>query len=265
MTERDRLEVLERFRHIAEADSRIVAAFLGGSLAAGTADTYSDIDIYFVIDPPAYDGLRSEVASMLKDFGPLVFFDQHSDFGFDLFLFMFKNGVKGELGLGTTRNLKDMHIGPFKILIDKTGLLSKMDFPLPRPLSGKSLQEYVEKQLRWYWYWYAQLLTSCARNRLWSAELALSTMRERAFTLLKLAFQPNHHPEGMRFEPSIPASLQTELGRTLASYSPTSFRSCARTLTKIVKNEIRSVLAASDAKYPSELEKMILSKSQATE
>lgn len=264
MTERDRSEVIERFRGIAEADSRIVAAFLGGSLAAGTADAHSDIDIYFVIDPPGYDSFGSEVVSMLKDFGPLVFFDQHSDFGFDLVLFMFSNGVKGELGLGTIRNLKDMHRGPFKVLVDKTGLLSNVDFPLPPPMSGKSLQEYVEKQLRWYWYWYGQLLTSCARKRLWSAEFGLSTMRERAFTLLKLVHQPNHHPEGIRFEPSIPASLQRELGGTLASYSPASYRECARTLTDIVKKEIRPVLAVSGAKYPAELEKMILSKFHAT-
>ena len=111
MTERDRSTIIQHFRRVAMADSRVLAAFLGGSLASGTADAYSDIDIYFVIDPSAYDGFHSEVDSLLKSFGPLVFFDQHHDFGFDLVLFIFKDGVKGELGLGTIRKLKDMHRG----------------------------------------------------------------------------------------------------------------------------------------------------------
>src|SRR5436309_13243087 len=109
----------------------------------------------------------TQVDSLLRSFGPSVFFDQHHDFGFDLVLFMFRNGVKGELGPGTTGNLNDMHRGPFKVLVDKTGLLGNVEFPLPPPLSGKSLQDYVEKKLRWYWYWYGQLLSSCERNHLW--------------------------------------------------------------------------------------------------
>src|SRR5207247_5742207 len=137
MTERERSDVIERFRHIAETDSRVLASFLGGSLAAGTADTYSDIDIYFVVDPSEYDSFHSDVASLLNTFGPLVYFDQHNDFGFDLALSMFKNTVIGELGLGTTRNLKNMHRGPFKVLVDKTGVMDNVEFPLPPPLTGK--------------------------------------------------------------------------------------------------------------------------------
>ena len=238
----------------------MLAAFLGGSLASGTADAYSDIDIYFVIDPSAYGRFHSEVDSLLRSLGPLVFFDQHHDFGFDLVLFTFRNGVKGELGLGTTGNLKDMHRGPFKVLVDKTGLLGNVEFPLPPPLSGKSLQDYVEKKLRWYWYWYGQLLSSCERNRLWSAGMDLSAMRERAFSLLKLVYQPNHHPEGVRFEPSIPTSLKSELGATLPGFSPESFRSAADRLTKVLKREIKPLLTSSGANYPDELEMVILSK-----
>ncbi len=260
MTERDRSAVIERFNKMAEDDSRILAAFLGGSLASGTADVYSDIDIYFVIDPSAYGRFHSEVDSLLRSLGPLVFFDQHHDFGFDLVLFTFRNGVKGELGLGTTGNLKDMHRGPFKVLVDKTGLLGNVEFPLPPPLSGKSLQDYVEKKLRWYWYWYGQLLSSCERNRLWSAGMDLSAMRERAFSLLKLVYQPNHHPEGVRFEPSIPTSLKSELGATLPGFSPESFRSAADRLTKVLKREIKPLLTSSGANYPDELEMVILSK-----
>jgi len=260
MTERERSDVIERFRHIAETDSRVLASFLGGSLAAGTADTYSDIDIYFVVDPSEYDSFHSDVASLLNTFGPLVYFDQHNDFGFDLVLFMFKNNVKGELGLGTTQNLKNMHRGPFKVLVDKTGVMDNVEFPLPPPLTGKNLRDYVERQLRWYWYWYGQLLTSCARNHLWSAELSLSSMRGRAFNLLKLVYQPAHHPEGVKLEASIPAILQKELGATLAAFTADSFKASGDRLTKIVKREIQPLLLSTAAQYPAIYETAIMSK-----
>ena len=72
--------------------------------------------------------------------GPLVFLEHHNNFGFDLILFIFQNGVKGELGLGTTKNLKTLHAGPYKVLIDKKHLLDGFVFPFQSPLEGKDLQ-----------------------------------------------------------------------------------------------------------------------------
>ena len=85
-------------------------------------------------------------------------------------------------------------------------------------------------------------------------------MRERAFSLLKLVYQPNHYPEGVRFEPLIPTSLKSELGATLPGFSPESFRSAADRLTKVLKRELKPLLASSGASYPDELEMVILSR-----
>src|SRR6058998_730527 len=105
---KDRTAVVEEFRRIAEGDSRVLAAFLGGSLAARTADEFSDIDLYFIIDSRTYRRFHSAVPSLLRKMGPIVFLEEHSDFGFDLILFIFKNGVSGEIGLATHRNFKIM-------------------------------------------------------------------------------------------------------------------------------------------------------------
>jgi predicted nucleotidyltransferase len=45
MTPENLQNAVERFRALCQADPRIVAAFVGGSLATGTADEYSDIDV----------------------------------------------------------------------------------------------------------------------------------------------------------------------------------------------------------------------------
>ncbi len=47
--------VLTKLVEAAEADDRVVAAWLQGSRADGTADSFSDIDFYVAVDDEAYD------------------------------------------------------------------------------------------------------------------------------------------------------------------------------------------------------------------
>src|SRR5438067_2089419 len=47
--------VLQRFVAACESDTRVVAAFLGGSFATGKADEQSDLDIYIITTDEAYD------------------------------------------------------------------------------------------------------------------------------------------------------------------------------------------------------------------
>ncbi len=104
--------MIEKFEQLAKEDPRILSAFLGGTLADGTADDLSDIDVYYLIDEQSYSEFHSRVRDWLKNVGQLVFFEEHSNFGFDLLIFIYLNGVKGELGLGTSKNMMNMHAGP---------------------------------------------------------------------------------------------------------------------------------------------------------
>ncbi len=182
--------MIEKFEQLAKEDSRILSAFLGGSLADGTADDLSDIDVYYLVDEQHYSEFHSRVREWLKEAGQLMFFEEHSNFGFDLIIFVYRNGVKGELGLGTSKNMKNMHAGPYKILVDKKQLLDGVVFPFQGHLKGDDLRQYVEQQLRWYWYWYNVFLTSTARGRLWSALSHLALMRDHTFKLLVMAYNP---------------------------------------------------------------------------
>ena len=150
---KERSLFIQKFEQIAREDPRILSAFLGGSLVDGTEDDFSDIDIYYILDEQSYSDFPTQMRTRLGEMGPLVFLEQHNNFGFDLILFIFQNGVKGELGLGTTKNLKTLHAGPYKVLVDKKGLLDGFVFPFQASLEGKDLKQYVEKQLRWYWHW----------------------------------------------------------------------------------------------------------------
>ena len=49
--------VLEKLIEAAEADDRVVAAWLQGSRADGSSDPFSDIDFYVAIKDEAFDSL----------------------------------------------------------------------------------------------------------------------------------------------------------------------------------------------------------------
>jgi len=257
---KERALFIQKFERIAREDPRIISAFLGGSLADGTEDDFSDIDIYYILDEQSYPDFPTQMRTRLGEMGPLVFLEHHNNFGFDLILFIFQNGVKGELGLGTTKNLKTLHAGPYKVLVDKKGLLDGFVFPFQPSLEGRDLQEYVEKQLRWYWYWYSVFLSAVARERLWSAFTQLQQMREHAFRLIALAHHPQRIP-GQRFERTVPLPVRDELGNSsLPKYTRSSMIASAEAMTQILKREIKELLLSSHANYPADLEATVLDK-----
>jgi hypothetical protein len=252
-----RSAAVENLRRLAIEDPRIVAAFLGGSLASGLADQYSDIDLYYVIDPAEYESFHSGIRSLLDGIGPVAYFDEHNNFGFDLVLFMLTNGTKGEVALGTPDKLKVMHAGPFKTLVDKKDILKDAQFPYEKMLEGEALSKDIEKQLRWYWYWYGILFTAVARDHLWSAQSALNTMRNHMFTLLEYSYSLR---PGAKIDRTLPRPLLLEIGKTLPTLDPNNIKAAAASMTIILKRETENLLRTTGAKYPILFEKTVLAK-----
>src|SRR3989442_14277091 len=126
---KERSLFIQKFEQIAREDPRVLSAFLGGSLADGTEDDFSDIDIYYILEEQSYSDFTSQMRARLAEMGPLVFLEQHANFGFDLILFIFQNEVKDELGLKTKKNLKTLHAGTYTYLVDKKLILDALFFP----------------------------------------------------------------------------------------------------------------------------------------
>jgi hypothetical protein len=55
-----------------QADERIVAAWLGGSLAAGTADAHSDVDLRIAVADDAFDAFVTDWPSLPERLAPTV-------------------------------------------------------------------------------------------------------------------------------------------------------------------------------------------------
>src|SRR5215212_1636762 len=108
---------MNRFVAACQADERVVAAFLGGSYVKGTADAYSDLDLSLITTDAAYEAFFADRAAFLGQLGTPVFLE---DFGRPkTVFFIFTDDTEGELWFGSPSRVDHIHIGPYRVLLDK--------------------------------------------------------------------------------------------------------------------------------------------------
>src|SRR5215210_5763743 len=178
--------VLQRFVAACEADKRVAAAFLGGSFARGTADEHSDLDLYLITEDPFYDDFFGERQAFMRGLGQPVFLEDFNDFGFDMVLFTFADGVEGELALARESRFDHIHGGPDKVLVDKKGLLAGKTFPLYKP-AEEDQRRTRHHLVYWFWESLSHFITAMHREQVWTAYGSLDEMRMRCLKLARLA------------------------------------------------------------------------------
>ncbi len=105
--------VIDCFVARCQADERVVAAFLGGSYAKGTADEYSDLDLYLITPDEAYEDLRASREAFMGRLGEPVFIE---DFDIpNIVFYVFADGTEGELWLGRESEFTHIHIGKWRL------------------------------------------------------------------------------------------------------------------------------------------------------
>ena len=133
MSREKSIAAIERFRRSCSDHPLVVAAFLGGSYAAGNARPDSDIDLYLVTSPEDYSTFIADRRAFIRSWGNPTHLEDIWNFeglGFDMTAFAMADGVCGEVAYGTTTNFLTLHGGPHEVLVDKAGLLDGVTFPL---------------------------------------------------------------------------------------------------------------------------------------
>jgi predicted nucleotidyltransferase len=176
---------LGRFVAACREDPRVLAAFLGGSHAAGTADEYSDLDLYVIVGDQSYDTFFAGRRSFLGRLGEPVFCEDFSDFGFDMVVFVFSDGVEGELTLGRASGFDHIHGGPYEVLVDEEGILDRKHFPLLQPTQAEQ-RETLRRLIYWFWRDLAVFVRAMARGRLWTAYGLLEGLRLKCVNLARI-------------------------------------------------------------------------------
>lgn len=245
---------IDCFREAVANDRRVRAAFIGGSLASGTWDEHSDLDLYVIVDDGDYEAVFADRRSFLEAMGPVVLAEDFDGFGFDMVVFMLADGVEGELAFGRRSGFAHIHGGPYRVFMDRDGLLEGMTFPPSRP-SPSQRRRSVDRTLAWFWRQLSLFATAAARGRAWTAYGYLEKARREALDLVWLLDAPGSWPGGFEKLEEQPGTERAEpIGRTLVDLDLDRQLLAAQDLAKFVTERGRRAAAAVGHPYPEALE-----------
>ena len=216
--EQNRQATIERFVAACQQDERVVAAFLGGSYARDATDAYSDIDFGLIPTDEAYDDFFANREAFIRLLGEPIFLEVFRDDDFDIVFFTFSDGVECELVPVCVSQFTHMHVGPYKVLLDKKGILENVVFPFPEIAQAEQL-ETLRRIISWFWHDLCHhFITPLARGQLWSAYGALQDLRLSCMNLARLKENFLAAPEG--YEKVEQAVAEEQLAPLEATCSP---------------------------------------------
>jgi predicted nucleotidyltransferase len=243
--------VMQRFVAACQADARIVSAFLGGSYASGTADAYSDLDLGLITTDTAYDNFVAQRESFMRLLGDLVFLE---DFDLpNIVFFILQDGTEGELALGREGQFLHMHSGPYRILVDKTGILANIVFAGNEP-SPAEQREMARRLVFWFWHDLSHFTTAVARGQLWWANGQLEDLRRVCVNLARLKQNAAHRADGYeKVEQALPMEQLSPLQASFVPLEPGAMLQAALVIVRFYE-ELASVVAGIHGiAYPSDL------------
>ena len=189
--------VLLRLLEATEADPRIRAFRVRGSIARGTADEYSDLDTRIWVSDDQYEAALADLPTLIRSVGPTL------DIMFETpgspYLFVqFADGVQLELSSGRVSEASGRDHGVV-VLLDRDGLWDQPN--QPTPAWDQSLW------LGWAWIALFDIDKHLRRDSLWEA---LTTLEKARSLLLR------HHAAetGMR-DPEYGVTSILDYGGTL--------------------------------------------------
>jgi predicted nucleotidyltransferase len=158
----DRGVVLARFVDACVADDRIVAAFLAGSHATGTADAYSDLDLGVITTDASFADVLADRRALVGQLGEPLFLD-HLGRTWNVF-FILADGTEGEIFFGREGALDEIDVGPFESLLDKRGILAGAEF-LFSPPDPDAQREHLRQSMNWFWHELAHFVAALRSGR----------------------------------------------------------------------------------------------------
>ena len=196
-----RTQLLER----AEADRRVAAAAITGSIAAGTADQWSDIDLFFGVS-------GAEPKTVLEDFSSTLYDDFGALHHFDLAAgpaiyraFLLEGLLEVDLGFAPLEEFRSYGGAPFRVVFGTPG----------SPSSSHPLD--VAHAIGLIWHHVLHARTSIERDKPWQAGYWISAVRDQVLSLAAGRNRlPTIYAKGAdRLPKSVTAPLANALVRSL--------------------------------------------------
>ena len=253
-------DVVDRFIVACQTDKRIVAAFLGGSYANGAADKFSDLDLYCITTDEAYEDFLAECKVFIRLLGEPLFLE---DFGATHgYFFIFSNGSEGEFWFGRESKFKDIHGGPYRVLLDKKEILVGEVFP--KHMADQAAQiETLRQQIDWFWHELSHFIKAMGRRQLWSAYGQLEVMRQICVNLARLRYNFSDANVGeepyFKVEQALPIEQLSPLQTSFCSLEYEAMLQAALVICRFYQDAAANLANVHSITYQVDLERMMIS------
>ena len=178
-TTEQREQVRHHILELAKADHRVTGGAFTGSMALGSGDRWSDIDLAFGIkDSISLETVLQDWTSLIdREFSVIDYFDLRS--GSSIYrVFLLQNGL--EVDVSVTPGEQFGARGPqFRILFGSSKKLQDIPQPTASYFIGLS------------WHHVLHARSSIERNKPWQAEYWISAIRDHTLALACLRFGEN--------------------------------------------------------------------------
>jgi predicted nucleotidyltransferase len=256
-------DILDRFIAACQTDERIVAAFLGGSYAEGKADQYSDLDLFFITTDEAYESFLAERESFIRLLGEPLFLES---FGRSHGYFViFSNGADCEIWFGRESKFHDIHGGPYRVFLDKTGILAGAVFPIHVAEQAEQI-EILRQQLDWFWHELSHFIKAMARKQLWFAYGQLEVLRQKCVNLARLRYNFSdaygEEEPYFKIEKALPIEQLSPLQTTYCAMEYEPMLQAANVICRFYREIAPNLAKAHHLNYQTELEQMMMDQLQ---
>jgi predicted nucleotidyltransferase len=256
VTHPDPQPLLDRVVEICSNDERIVAAFLGGSLARDHADAFSDVDLCMIARDDAFEDVVNDRASLIEQLGEPVFVE---DWGTpDVVSFVLADGTEAEIFFGREGGLAELRPGSHRTLFDRHGLLEGVTFGAERadPLE---LEAVLGRTLSWFWHELSHFVKAIGRNQLWWAAGQLEALRDHCVKLVRVEQGAEADDEPYwKLDESITTAALVPLEGTFVPMERESMLEAGRTLVEFFRERAPRVAAAHSLPYPEQLDRVMV-------
>src|SRR6266496_5888041 len=241
-----------------QVDERVVAAFISGSYARGTTDIYSDLDFGLIITDEAYDDFLAGREAFIRLLGEPVFLEDYNGDGADFVFSIFSDGTEVELGLGRESHFNHIYVGPYRVLLDKKGILAGAVFSWQEPTQAEQI-ETLRRLINWFWHNLTHhFITPIARGQLWSAYGALEDLRLTCVNLARLRQNFSAKAEGYeKVEQALPVEQLAPLQATCCPLDRGAMLQAALVIVRFYQQLAPPLAQAHGLAYPADLAQLM--------
>ena len=250
--------VLEHFVAACQSDTRIVAAFLGGSYASGKADGWSDVDLYLITADEAYDDFLDDKEALICQLGEPLYLE---DWGTPhCYFFTLADGTEGELGIGRASRFQQIHGGTYTVLVDKQGILDGVQFPLHQADPSEQI-DTMRQLMMDFWHEFRHFHKALAREQLWFAIGSLEELRGICVNLARLRYNlidPDVGDEPYwKLDQAMPVEQLELLGTTFCPLERKAIRQAGQTILEYYREAASALAETHGIAFPAELDQVM--------